>query len=249
MSRKLSSALLLFLFLAGVASVSAADLRVLSATPLAPGLEQLGEQYKRTTGQAIQVQTVTTPDINRILSSSEPFDILITTSAIVDQAIKDGKAAAKTLVGRVGIAVIVRSGANVPNINTPEALKQSVLAADGVIYNTAGSGQYVQKMLDDMGIGAQIQSKAARPTNAAQTMDRILQGKGNEIGFGLISEIKPYESKGVRNVGPLPAPVQNYTNYEAIVSAGSKLSDEAKRFIQYLTTPAAKGAFAATGVD
>jgi molybdate transport system substrate-binding protein len=248
-SRRLSLVFLLPLFLAAAVTVSAADLRVLSATPLAPGLEQLGDQYKRTTGQAVQVQTVTTGDINRILSSNEPFDILITTTAILDQAIKDGKAAGKMLVGRVGIAVIVRSGANVPNISTPDTLKQSVLAADGVIYNTAGSGQYVQKMLDDMGIGAQVQGKTARPSNAAQTMDRILQGKGNEVGFGLISEIKPYEAKGVRMVGPLPAPVQNYTNYEAIVSTGSKLSDDAKRFIQYVTTAAAKTVFAGTGVD
>ncbi len=145
------------------------------------------------------------------------------------------------MIGRVGIGVIVRTGAVAPNIRTPDALKQAVLAADAVVYNTAGSGQSVQKMFEDMGISAQIQSKANRPANAAQTMDRIIQGKGNEIGFGLISEIKPYETKGVRMVGPLPVPVQTYINYEAILSAGSKLADDAKRFIRlfrHLGTPA-----------
>jgi molybdate transport system substrate-binding protein len=104
-------------------------------------------------------------------------------------------------------------------------------------------------MFEDMSISAQIQSKANRPANAAQTMDRIIQGKGNEIGFGLISEIRPYETKGVRMVGPLPVPVQTYINYEAILSSGSKLTDDAKSFIRYLVTPASKKVFATTGVD
>lgn len=236
---------------ASALTASAADIKVVSAAPLAPGTQQLAEQFKRDTGQAVQVQSVTTADINRILSSNEPFDILIATTAVVDQAAKDDKAiaASKTPAGRVGIGVIVRTGANPPNINTPGSLKQAVLAADAVVYNTAGSGQSVQKMFDDMGISAQIQGKATRPSNAAQTMDRIIQGKGNEIGFGLISEIRPYETKGVRMIGPLPGPVQTYINYEAIVSAGSKLSEEAKRFIQYMTTAASKKVLTGTGVD
>jgi molybdate transport system substrate-binding protein len=249
--RGLYLGLVLCALLAASVTKAAAQIKVVSAAPLAPGLEQLADQYKRETGKAIQVQSVTTADINRILSAGEPFDILVTTTALVDQAAKDSKgvASTRTMVGRVGIGVIVRSAARIPNINTPEALKQAVLAADAVVYNTAGSGQSVQKMFDEMGISAQIQGKATRPSNAAQTMDRIIQGKGNEIGFGLISEIKPYEQKGVQMVGPLPAAVQSYINYEAIVSVGSKVSDEAKSFIRYVTTPPAKKVLAGTGVD
>ena len=251
MNRTRLFAFLLSASLAGNLTASGAEIKILSAVPLAPGVEQIAAQYKIETGQVVQVQSVTTGDINRILSSNEPFDILITTTALVDQAAKDTKAvaASKTMVGRVGIGVIVRTGAVAPNISTPDALKQAVLAADAVVYNTAGSGQSVQKMFEDMGISAQVQSKANRPANAAQTMDRIIQGKGNEIGFGLISEIRPYETKGVRMVGPLPVPVQTYINYEAILSSGSKLADDAKSFIRYLVTPAAKRAFASTGVD
>jgi molybdate transport system substrate-binding protein len=240
------------LLVAVFANSAAAQIRVVSAMPLSPGLEQLADQYKRETGKVVQVQAVTTADINRILSANEPFDVLVTTTALVEQAGKDGKAtvATKTSVGRVGIGVIVRSGGQrTPGINTPDALKQAVLSADAVVYNTAGSGQAVQKMFDDMGISAQIQGKVARPSNATQTMERILQGKGNEIGFGLISEIKPYEQKGIRFMGPLPSAVQSYITYEAIVSAGSKSVDEAKSFIRYVTTAAAKKVLAATGVE
>lgn len=252
MSRRRSFVLLLLVFFAAGATAGAAEIKVLSAVPLHPGVEQLAQQYKRSSGQDVVVQSVTTGDINRILSSNEPFDILITTTALVDQAAKDGKGspATRTMVGRVGIGVVVRSnGAVVPNITTADTLKQAAQAADAVVYNTAGSGQYVHSMFEKMGITSQIQAKTTRPSNAAQTMGRIIEGKGNEIGFGLISEIKPYEGKGIRFVGPLPAPLQNYTNYEAIISAGSKVPDAAKEFIRFLTTPAAKEALAETGVD
>lgn len=239
------------ILLAMAATAAAADIKVVSSAPLAPGLEQLVDQFRRETGHVVQVQSATTADINRILSANEPFDILFTTTALADQAVKDARAVAstRTMVGRVGIGVIVRSGVPSPNVSTPDALKQAILAADAVVYNTAGSGQSVQKMLDEMGISAQVQSKATRPSNAAQTMDRMIQGKGNEIGFGLISEIKPYEPKGARMVGPLPAAVQSYINYEAVMSTGSKVSNEAGSFVKYVTTAAARKVLASTGVD
>jgi molybdate transport system substrate-binding protein len=229
----------------------AAEIKVLGANPLQEGLTRIAEQYKRDTGHDVTVQIATTGELNKVLAAGgEGADILIGTTAMADQVIKEGKGSGtKAMVARVGIGVIVRRGAPVPNVATADAIKQAALAADGVVYNTAGSGQNVQRMFDQMGISEQIKGKSARPGNAAQTMDRMLQGKGTEIGFGLLSEIKPYEEKGIQLVGRLPADVQSYTNYEAVVFAGSKAADVAKDFIRYLATPAAKKMFAATGVD
>lgn len=253
MSRRLSTVLFLCILPGVVATqAAAAEIKVLSAVPLYPGVSQLAEQYRRTSGQDIVVQSVTTGDINRILSSNEPFDILITTTALVEQAAKNGRAVASTkvMIGRVGVGIIVRrSGATTPNIATADALKQAVLTADAVVYNTAGSGQYVHSMFEKMGVTSQIQSRTTRPSNAAQTMGRIIEGKGNDIGFGLISEIKPYEEKGVRFVGPLPTDLQNYTNYEAVISTRSSAADAGREFIRFLTTPGAKQVLSKTGVD
>ena len=249
--RAFPGVLLAALLLGTSAAATGADIKVVSAVPLAPGLEQLADPFKRETGHVIQVQTANTAETNRILSANEPFDVLVTTTALTDQAVKDGRAVPSTrvMIGRVGIGIFIRNGAPSPNVSTPEALKQALLSADALVYNTAGSGQAVQKMLENMGIVAQVQSKVTRPTNAAQTMERIIQGKGSEIGFGLISEIKPYEQKGVRMAGPLPSALQSYINYEAIVSAGSRISTEAGAFIKYLTTGGARKILATTGVD
>jgi molybdate transport system substrate-binding protein len=246
-----------FLLLAAIltagnaAAAFAAEIKVLGANPLQEGLHLIAERYKRETGHDVNVQIATTGELNKILAAGAGgADILIGTTEMADQLVKENKVAgSKIVVARVGIGVIVRSGAPVPNVATAEAIKQAALAADGVVYNTAGSGQSVQRMFDQMGISEQIKAKSARPGNAAQTMDRMMQGKGNEIGFGLLSEIKPYEGKGIQLAGRLPENIQAYTNYEAVVFAGSKAAGVAKEFIQHLATPAAKQIFASTGVD
>jgi molybdate transport system substrate-binding protein len=248
---KVPTFLLLFIHFAVAGTAAAADIKVLSAVPLCPGVSQLSEQYKRGSGHNVMVQSVTTGDINKVLSSNEPFDILITTTALIDQSVKDGRStdSTRSAIGRVGIGVIVRrSRSDVPDISSTDALTKAVLAADTVVFNMAGSGQYVQSLFEKLGILSRIRN-TSRPSNAAQTMEAIINGKGNDIGFGLISEIKPYEEKGVRFLGPLPQGLQNYTTYEAVISSGSKVSDAAKEFIRFLTTSAAKDTFAKTGVD
>jgi len=67
--------------------------------------------------------------------------------------------------------------------------------------------------------------------------------------LGAITEIKLYEAKGLKLVGPLPAEIQNYTSYEAALMTGASSADAARAVLRYLVTPAAKVAFVAGGVE
>ena len=75
-----------------------------------------------------------------------------------------------------------------------------------------------------IGIAEQIKSKTTRYPNGERVMEHIIKGAGNEIGFGAITEIKLFESKGAKLAGPLPADIQNYTTY------GAALMSRAARF-------------------
>jgi molybdate transport system substrate-binding protein len=77
----------------------------------------------------------------------------------------------------------------------------------------------------------------------------VLRGRGYEIGIGPVTEIRPYEAKGIRLVGPLPAPIQNYTTYVAGVLTRSAAPEPAAAFVRHITGPAARTVFAATGVE
>jgi molybdate transport system substrate-binding protein len=230
--------------------VSAAEIRMLGAGPLRPALVALAEQFQRETGHVVKIETLPGAEVTRILASDEPADIFMGNNlTTVDGLIKDGKAAGpKTLVGRTGIGVMVRKGAPVPVVATTADIKAAVLAADAVAYNTAPSGQFVEKLFEQMGVAEKIKDKSVRPPNGATTMERVAGGKGAEIGFGLRNEMTPYLDKGLQFVAMLPDELQNYTRYEAVVLSRSKASDAARAFLRYITAAAARPEFAKIGV-
>jgi molybdate transport system substrate-binding protein len=243
--------ILIAAFCLAATTVSAAEIRVLSGGAVEPGLEAFAQQVRREMGHQLKIQYNTAPQIAKRLTAGDVYDILISPPATIEQAIKEGKVVAdtRTPVGRVGAGVIVRSGASVPSIATVDALKQALLGAESVVYNTASTGIYLDKLFEKMGIADQLKSKTTRYATGAAVMEHVIKGKGNEIGFGAITEIRLYEAKGLRLVGPLPAEVQNYTSYDAALMTGATSADAARAVLRYLATPAAKAAFAGGGVE
>ena len=244
--------LAVFLLGAGMTTgANAAEVKVLSGGAVEPGLHAFAELVKRELGHDLKIQFNTTPQIVKRLAAGDIYDIVIVTPAVIDQAAKDGKVVADTRVpvGRVGAGIVVRTGAAVPGVATVEALKQALLAADSVVYNTASSGLYLDKLFAKMGVLEQIKPKTTRYPDARPVMEHVIKGKGNEIGFGPITEIKPHEATGLKFVGPLPAEVQNYTTYDAALMTGAPAADAAKAVLRQLATPAGKAAFVSAGVE
>jgi molybdate transport system substrate-binding protein len=233
------------------AAAFAAEIRILSAGAVEPGLQAFAQVAKRETGHDLKIQFNTTPQISQRLAAGEAYDIVIAPPDAIAKAAQDGKVVADTriAVGRVGAGVVVRNGASAPDIASVDALKRSLLAADSVVYNTASSGIYLDKLFEKMGILEQLKPKTTRYPDGASVMEHVSKGKGNEIGFGAITEIRAYEPKGVKLVGPLPADVQNYTSYEAVMMTGAASPEAVKAVLNQFATPAGKAAFAAGGVE
>lgn len=229
----------------------AAELKVLSAGAIEPGLHAFAQLAKRETGHDLKIQFNTAPQIARRLEAGEAYDILISPPAAIAQAVKDGKVVAdsRVPVGRVGAGIIVRTSASAADVATVEALKQVLLAADSVVYNTASTGLYLDKLFGEMGILDQLKPKTTRYPDGASVMEHVIKGKGNEIGFGAITEIRTYEPQGVKLIGPLPASVQNYTSYEAALMTGTTAAEAARAVLRQLATPAGKAAFVSGGVE
>ena len=242
----------LFVIAASAAlNAMAAEVRVLSGGAVESGMHPFAELVKRNLGHDLKIAFNTTPQIMKRLAAGESYDILILPPASLEQATKEGKVAADTrvAVGRVGAGVVVRSGVTPPNVSTVDALKQALLAADSVVYNTASSGIYLHNLFEKMGVLDQIKGKTTRYADAGAVMEHVIKGKGNEIGFGPITEIKPHVSKGLTFVGPLPAEVQNYTSYEAAVMSSAAAADAARAVLRELASPAGKAVFAAAGIE
>jgi len=233
------------------ASALAAEIRVLSGGAVEPGLRAFADVAKRETGHTLVIQYNTGPQIAKRLAAGEVYDILISPPPAIAQAGKDGQLVADTKVpvGRVGAGIIVRASAAAPDVSTVDALKRALLAADSIVYNTASTGIYLDKLFERLGILDAIRPKTTRYPDDASVMEHVIRGKGSEIGFGAITEIRLYEPKGLKLVGPLPADVQNATSYEAAVMKASPNADAAREVLGVLASPAGKAAFVSGGVE
>jgi molybdate transport system substrate-binding protein len=222
---------------------------VLSGGAVEPGLNAAAAAFQKQSGHAVKITYNTTPQIRKRVEGGETFDVVLAPPAAVKEFAAAGKVEQGGVnVGRVGLGVVVRPGAPVPDISNADAIRRTVLEAESVVFNTASSGIYFEGLLKKMGIYEQIAPKTARYTTGAEVMEHVIKGKGKEVGFGPITEILQYKEKGARLVGPLPADIQNYTAYVAVpMSAGSNKA-AAQEFVKFLGA-AGKPIFVAAGID
>ena len=228
----------------------AADIRVLSAGAVEPGLRAAAGAYTKQSGNEVKITFNTAPEIRKRMEAGETFDVVIAPPAALDELAAAGKLAAdRAALGRVGLGVAVRPGADVPDISSTERLRASVLAADSIVFNRASTGIYLENLFKKMGIYEPILPKTTRYPDAGAVMEHVLKGKGKEIGFGPITEILLQREKGLKLVGPLPADIQNYTSYSAAPMTAATSGELARAFVRYLGGPEAKALLVSAGVD
>jgi molybdate transport system substrate-binding protein len=250
MKRLLSLPLALAL-LAGAPAAGAAELSIISGGAAEPGVTAVVELFRKEAGADVKVRFATAPAILQRVGGGEAADVVIAPSATIDDLAKTGKldAAARTAVGRVGVGVVVRDGAPKPDVSSTEALKRALLDAQSVVYNKASTGLYLERLFDRLGVGAEVKAKETRYADGAAVIEHVIKGKGNEIGFGAITEIALYRDKGAQYVGPLPSGAQNYTAYVAAPAVAAANSERAAAFLKFLGSPAARAALLAKGVE
>lgn len=228
----------------------AAELKVLSAGAMQPGLIAAISLFRADSGQEIKVEYAIASELRRRVGGGEVSDIVIAPVAAMADLTKNGKVAAEgqIAVGRVGAGVVARNGAPLPDISSAESLRRSLLDAESVVYNRASSGVYIDSMLKKLGVYAQIEAKLTRYDDGTAVMHHLMKGKGREFGFGGVTDILMYRDKGLQLVGPLPEEIQNYTSYVAAPITVASNPDAAKLFLRYLGSPAGKALFEANGI-
>jgi molybdate transport system substrate-binding protein len=172
------------------------------------------------------------------LESGAAADLVILTAETIDDLIKRGKVVVGSRVdlARSGSGIAVRKGAKKPDIGSPEALKQSLLAAKSVAHSKTGmSGIYFPTVLARLGITDAMKSKIVMPEPGTPVGDVIARGEA-ELGVQQISELLPVA--GVDVVGPLPATLQKITIFSAGIVSSAKEPDAAKALVQFVAKEA-----------
>ena len=248
--RRVSIAMAAMVSLALCKAAGAAELKVLSAGAVQPGLNAAARIFHDRTGEDATIAYSPATDLGKRVGGGEIADIIIASPVVITALTKAGRVLAEGQValGRVGVGVAVREGAPRPDISSTQALKAALLSADAVVYNTASSGAYVEAMLKKLGVFDEIEGRLVRLFDGNAVMRRLIDGKGREFGFGGITDIVLNQEKGVRLVGALPAEIQNYTSYTAAVITAAPNPGGAKAFLGYLASPDGRALFAQNGI-
>jgi molybdate transport system substrate-binding protein len=233
-----------------VPAAGAAEIKVLAAGGMQPGLNAAAKVFRDKTGFEAKFTYEPPLDLGKRVAGGEAADIVVSSPPVIADLTKAGKVLAdgQMHLGRVGVGVVARDSAPMPNVSSVQALKASLLDADAVVYNTASSGTYIDGMLKKIGVFDQIQSKLIRLWDGTAVMHHLMDGKTKEFGFGGITDILLYRDRGLRLVGPLPAEIQNYANYNAAVISTAPNADGAKAFMAYLASPDGRALFLANGI-
>jgi len=228
----------------------AAEIKVLSAGAIEPGIRAAAAAYAKQSGNEVKITFNTAPEIRKRVTAGEAFDVVIAPPAALDEFAGAGRLASdRVSLGRVGVGVVVRSGAESPDVSSTEALKRSMLQADSIVFNRASTGIYLENLFKRLGLYEQILPKTTRYPDGAAVMEHVAKGKGREIGFGAATEIVLLRDKGLKLVGPLPADIQNYTSYSAAPLGSAANAELARAFVKYLGGAESKALFVAAGVD
>lgn len=232
----------------GMAQAFAADIRLAAGGAVKSAVSPLVDAFAKETGHDVKMDFAPMGVLSQRVLAGETIDLLIMTPEALEPLERAGRVigASRTALGQVGIGVVVNEHAPVPDISTPEALKQTLLRAKSLVYidpERGTSGKHFAQVLDKLGIAQEMKPKTTLGTGG-YVVEPV--GRGEiEIGVHQISEILPV--KGVKLIGPLPGNLQKLTTYVAAVSANAQSPDVARALIAYLSSGSARAAFANAG--
>jgi molybdate transport system substrate-binding protein len=212
-------------------------------------LAQLGSAYAQLCGQAVQIESVGGVDAAKRVQAGEVFDIVLLASDAIDRLIASGHLQSGSRVdwANSAVAVAIPAGTVAPDISTPAALKQALLAAPSISYSTGPSGNYLAQLFTQWGIAEAMNAKLVVPPPGQPVGSLVASGRA-ALGFQQLSELLGVA--GITVVGNLPEGAAFITTFSAGIPA-SLASDQVARvqaYLQYLQSPGAAAIKTAQGM-
>jgi molybdate transport system substrate-binding protein len=227
-----------------VGRASAADVRVMISAGFYGVYSELSPAFERASGH--HLVTTRGPSMG---DSPEAIPARLARGEAADVVILDGGAAdelgrrdlvladSKIELARSLIGMVVRAGAEKPDIGSVEALRSTLLAAKSIAYSDSGSGTYLSTTLfARLGIADQIagRSRKVRGPPSGEPVAGVVARGETEIGFQQVSEL--IHVPGVTFVGTLPAEVQPTIFFAGALTRNVQQPEAATALIRFLAS-------------
>ena len=228
------------------------ETKVMSAGAVKSMVAALAAEFERETGNKLNLNFGTAGSLRERIKNGEVADLVILSESAIAELAKLGLVVpgSSTDLGRTVTGVVVREGAPIPDISTPEAFKQALLKARSVAYTdpkAGGSGGVMfSALLQKLGIADEINKKAVLGKGGHDVAVSIAEGRA-ELGATFISEVLPV--KGAKVVGPLPGELHSANTYTAAIHTRADAHRRATDFLRKLTDPATRPRWIAAGLE
>jgi molybdate transport system substrate-binding protein len=216
-----------------------------------PVFDRLGPLFERRTGHRLNALYDTMSGIAGRVAAHEALDVLVMPVPLIDAYVKDGtvRAQGRASLANIGLSVGVKAGSKIPDISTPNALRQALLAARSIVHappSATPSGAQSDKIIKELGLGDKVADRVIHKAGLAGGIAMIASGEA-EIGIFPKSEI--VNAAGVAFAGAPPGALQLNIVYGAGVTSACPAPGPAAAFIQFLIEPESRKVLTACGFD
>ena len=228
-----------------------ADITVYSTIGVRSAADGLFARFENTSGHKLAVTWGSAAMLVKRIESGETADVLILSRAGIETMKQQGKIASGSDVtlASSGVGIAVKAGSPKPDISTPEALKQTLLAAKSIAYSDSGSGTYLSTTLfSRLGVADQIAGKSRKvrgPPSGEPVAAVVARGEA-EIGFQQVAEL--IHVPGISFVGTIPAEVQPMFVFAGALAVTVRQPEAATALLRFLASPEAAPVISKAGL-
>lgn len=235
-----------------IATASAAEIKVLTTLNIRPALDDLVAPFEQATGHRVILNSKPAAPTMARIEAGEAGDVVIHARPTLDILLQHGKIKPGSVVdiSHASIGVVVRAGAQKPDIATDDAFKRALLAAPSIAYPDPAQGSlggnYIAALVERWGIAAQLKPKTRLAAGGAPAAALVASGEAT-LGLNQIAEFMTV--KGIEFVTPLPPILTGKVVMAAALLPGTREPDAATAWIKFLASPAAASALRAHGME
>lgn len=219
------------------------EVSLLAPNPFKGSLDKVAPGFDGKTGYKLKLTYGRGLGTKEQAARGEMFDVFIILPPY-PEALASGNIDPKsaTTLASLTLSLGVKKGAPKPDISTPKALKQALLAAKTVAFvdPTMGSdGATTKAALVKLGVWDRIASKAKMAPNSGVVGNTVAKGDAEICIYWLNEMTNP----GVDVVGRLPKQISTPLKVMAFISTHAKDAKGAKALVGYLSSPEAEASY------
>jgi molybdate transport system substrate-binding protein len=230
----------------------AGELQVIATGVYEHALKDLAAPFAAQSGRGVSFVITNAGGVIAKLGANAAADVVMTSSVGIDSLVAKGRvlAASKVDVGGMRLGAAVGSGAAMPDITTPDALRAALRAASAVASidpNGGGtSGPFIDKLFERLGVDDVVRGNGVLCATGGDVVRAVASG---QAAIGITQAAELIGLPGLAFAGFLPDELQLVTVYSAAVAADSRLPSEAAAFVAFITGPQAAERLRASGWD